>query len=77
LDDTPDKSNSKNYTPPESLTVYLSKIAMPELQPQAKVPPPPVVVSETKPVETKKESKKEQKEREKAKRKEDKKGRGK
>jgi hypothetical protein len=77
LDDTPDKSNSKNYTPPESLTVYLSKIAMPELQPQAKVPPPPAVVSETKPVETKKESKKEQKEREKAKRKEDKKGRGK
>lgn len=69
LDDT-DKSKNK-YTPPESLTVHLSKIAMPELQPQVKgVPngPPPVV-------ETKKESKKEQKKREEAKRKEDKKGR--
>ncbi|KAJ7188528.1 hypothetical protein C8R46DRAFT_1054967 [Mycena filopes] len=75
LDDE-DKAKKK-YTPPESLTVHLSKIAMPELQPQAKGssssdirPPTPVV--ETKPS---KESKKEQKKREEAKRKEDKKGR--
>ncbi|KAJ7209600.1 hypothetical protein GGX14DRAFT_630940 [Mycena pura] len=70
LDDT-----SKNkYRPPESLTVHLSKIPMPELQPKAKgsperTPTPP------QPVETKKEGKKEQKKRDEAKRKEDKKGR--
>ncbi|KAJ7690642.1 hypothetical protein B0H17DRAFT_935742 [Mycena rosella] len=70
LDDTA-KSKDK-YAPPESLTVHLSKIAMPELQPQAKnnTPEP---VTETK-AETKKD-KKEQKKREEAKRKEDKKGR--
>ncbi|KAJ6593653.1 hypothetical protein B0H19DRAFT_1091407 [Mycena capillaripes] len=66
LDDTTDKSKNK-YAPPESLTVHLSKIAMPELQPQAKgVPEPKSPV-----VETKKESKKEQKKREEAKRKEE------
>jgi len=67
LDDTTDKSKNK-YVPPENLTVHLSKIAMPELQPRVKSAPddkPPVV-------ETKKE-KKEQKKREEAKRKEDKK----
>ncbi|KAJ7668442.1 hypothetical protein DFH06DRAFT_1181689 [Mycena polygramma] len=72
LDDTADKSKNK-YAPPESLTVHLSKIPMPELQPQAKGAPvaqPPVV-------EPKKESKKEQRKREEAKRKEDKKGRNK
>ncbi|KAJ6558515.1 hypothetical protein DFH09DRAFT_532827 [Mycena vulgaris] len=65
LDDT-DKAKNK-YVPPESLTVHLSKIAMPELQPQVKHNPEPVV-------ETKKE-KKEHKKREETKRKEDKKGR--
>lgn len=66
LDDTTDKSKNK-YAPPESLTVHLSKIAMPELQPQAKsIPEPKSPV-----VETKKESKKEQKKREEAKRKEE------
>ncbi|KAJ7755750.1 hypothetical protein DFH07DRAFT_821706 [Mycena maculata] len=71
LDDT-DKTKNK-YTPPESLTVHLSKIAMPELQPQAKS------VTDDKPaapvLDVKKETKKEQKKREEAKRKEDKKGR--
>jgi len=68
LDDT---SNVKNkYAPPESLTVHLSKIPMPELQPQVKSvpdnkPSPPVLDA--------KETKKEQKKREEAKRKEDKK----
>ncbi|KAJ6602179.1 hypothetical protein B0H10DRAFT_2167356 [Mycena sp. CBHHK59/15] len=70
LDDT-DKSKNK-YTPPESLTVHLSKIAMPELQPKVKGPADDRLPS---PIDTKKESKKEQKKREEAKRKEDKKGR--
>ncbi|KAJ7078862.1 hypothetical protein B0H15DRAFT_954281 [Mycena belliarum] len=65
LDDT-DKAKSK-YAPPESLTVHLSKIAMPELQPQVKNTP------EAAP--SPKKDKKEQKKREDAKRKEDKKGR--
>jgi hypothetical protein len=57
-----DKEKSKDkYAPPESLTVHLSKIPMPELQPQVKNGPPA-------PPETKKDKKK----REEAKRKEDK-----
>lgn len=70
LDDTPAKNK---YAPPESLTVHLSKIPMPELQPQAKNPPPPPVAPDTRPVPETKESKKEQKKREEAKRKEEKK----
>lgn len=31
---------SVDYTPPTSLTVHLSKIPMPELQPKAESPPP-------------------------------------
>ncbi|KAJ7497073.1 hypothetical protein FB451DRAFT_1209976 [Mycena latifolia] len=67
LDDT-DNSKSK-YAPPESLTVHLSKIAMPELQPKVKNTPEPG------PIVDPKKDKKEQKKREEAKRKEDKKGR--
>ncbi|KAF7362093.1 hypothetical protein MVEN_00555000 [Mycena venus] len=70
LDDTPAKSK---YAPPESLTVHLSKIPMPELQPKPKTPPPPPVIHDTRPVPETKESKKEQKKREEAKRKEEKK----
>ncbi|KAJ7039198.1 hypothetical protein C8F04DRAFT_1087477 [Mycena alexandri] len=73
LDD--EGKSKKKYTPPENLTVHISKFPMPELQPQAKggsdIRPPPTLVVETK----SKESKKEQKKREEAKRKEDKKGR--
>ncbi|KAJ7251826.1 hypothetical protein B0H12DRAFT_1119012 [Mycena haematopus] len=72
LDDVPVKAK---YAPPESLTVHLSKIPMPELQPQAKNTPPPPVVPDTRPVLETKESKKEQKKREEAKKKEEKKGR--
>ncbi|KAJ6497837.1 hypothetical protein C8R45DRAFT_984411 [Mycena sanguinolenta] len=71
LDDAPAKNK---YAPPESLTVHLSKIHMPELQPQAKNPPP-LIILETRPASETKESKKEQKKREEAKRKEEKKGR--
>ncbi|KAF8170263.1 hypothetical protein K438DRAFT_1614343 [Mycena galopus ATCC 62051] len=74
LDDTPAKAKAK-YAPPESLTVHLSKIPMPELQPQAKKPPPPPALPDSRPVLETKESKKEQKKREEAKRKEEKKGR--
>jgi len=63
---------SNKYKPPESLTVHLSKIPMPELQPRAKGSPERAPAP---PVETKKDSKKEQKKRDEAKRKEDKKGR--
>ncbi|KAF7298153.1 hypothetical protein HMN09_01036900 [Mycena chlorophos] len=71
LDDT---SNDK-YRPPDNLTVHLSKIPMPELQPKAKgTPEPRPPESEAKPSrKEQKESKKEQKKREEAKRKEDKK----
>ncbi|KAJ7128932.1 hypothetical protein C8R43DRAFT_896801 [Mycena crocata] len=69
LDDT-DKSKNK-YAPPESLTVHLSKIPMPELQPKVKA----TLDDKATVVENKKESKKEQKKREEVKRKEDKKGR--
>ncbi|KAJ7072525.1 hypothetical protein C8F01DRAFT_1104263 [Mycena amicta] len=68
LDDTV----KDKYKPPESLTVHLSKIPMPELQPKAKGSSDSKVTTSA---ETKKESKKEQKKREEAKRKEDKKGR--
>ncbi|KAF7321450.1 hypothetical protein MKEN_00665500 [Mycena kentingensis (nom. inval.)] len=66
LNDTP----KDKYKPPESLTVHLSKISMPELQPKvAAVPPPPPPIS----VSDLKKEKKEQKRREEAKKKEEKK----
>ena len=36
-----DSSEASKYRPPSSLTVHLSKIPMPELQPKLKAPPPP------------------------------------
>ncbi|KAK7057434.1 hypothetical protein R3P38DRAFT_2840949 [Favolaschia claudopus] len=65
--------NEHSYAPPESLVVHLSKIPMPELQPQAKTPGPPPPIPDTRPIPETKESKKEQKKREEAKRKEQKK----
>ncbi|KAF7315274.1 hypothetical protein MIND_00041800 [Mycena indigotica] len=64
-----DDMTEDKYKPPESLTVHLSKIPMPELQPKAKgTTDPKLPVTEVKP-----ESRKEQKKREESKRKEDKK----
>lgn len=68
LDDGADK-----YQPPSSLTVHLSKIPMPELQPRVKAPdvtkapplPPPPLKEEGKGRAKEKEDKKKQREREK------------
>ncbi|KAJ7502828.1 hypothetical protein B0H11DRAFT_605171 [Mycena galericulata] len=73
LDDV-DKAKNK-YAPPESLTVHLSKIPMPELQPQVKSSADDKLVPTVVDTKKEKESKKEQKKREEAKRKEEKKGR--
>jgi hypothetical protein len=49
LNDGPDKDKAKTdskYSPPTSLTIHLSKIPMPELQPRAN----PSTVANTKPI---------------------------
>lgn len=66
-----DASERDKYRPPESLTLHLSKIPMPELQPKAKGKEK---AKEPERVESEKERKKREKEEEKERQKKDKKG---
>ncbi|KAJ8520284.1 hypothetical protein ONZ45_g2866 [Pleurotus djamor] len=62
LDDD-DKANSNKYTPPNSLTIHMSKIPMPELQPKSSLPDKHGKESKQEEKERKEREKKEEKER--------------